>query len=143
MTPETRSPEQDARRFGLRLSGIGLLLAILASGPVFALAGSKGLVSWWIGAGISLFNCLWGTLLICWGVRHGHMQFQLAVLGGFAGRLVVVLGAVAVIATSADVDLGVLLLSLMGFYFLGVVIEMRFLYRDVLKLGRPEARVEP
>jgi len=132
----SRDPEPNrAVRLIPRLALAGVVAAALLSLPVHLMSGPDGLRALGLGALVSLVNCFWGARLLLWGIARGNYEVQIAVFGGFFGRMVLAIAAVALLGPLPGVDAAVLLLSVVGFYFVGVFVEVRFLYREVL-VGR-------
>jgi len=111
----------------------GVSVAALGTVPLGLLVGCDAVASWWIGAGVSLANCLWGTLWIAWAVGRSHSALLAAVGGGFFARLVLAGSAFYLLWGRAGIDGVVLALSIVGFYFVGMVLEIRFLEKHVLR----------
>lgn len=115
-----------------RLALVIVAVAAALAMPMYWLAGVDGVQSWLLAAGVSLFNCIWGTVLLLWGLGRGNFEFQLGVIGGFVGRMIVTMVAFGLLLSRPGVDAGVLLASLIGFYFMGVLLERRLLTKEVL-----------
>ena len=118
--------------FLIRLVVGGILVAAVGSLPIYFLYGRDALVSWWVGAGVSLVNCFWGTLLIVWAIDRSNNAVLAAVCGGFFGRLVLASAAFYLLWGVPGIDGIVLALSIVGFYFVGMIVEIRFLHKHVL-----------
>ena len=121
-------------RFLFRWMAGGVIVAGVGAVPFHLFLGPDGLRSWLWGAGISLFNCLWGTLLILWGVDRSNTAYLGSVLGGFLGRFVVALSMFYVLQHQPGIHAVILALSIVGFYFLGMILEIHFLHKEVLNL---------
>jgi hypothetical protein len=121
-----------ATSFLWRLLAGGTLVALVGSVPMALLLGREAVVSWWAGAGVSLVNCFWGTLLIVWAIGRSHQAVLAAVCGGFFGRLVLASAAFYVLWGRPGMDGIVLALSIVGFYFVGMIVEIHFLHKHVL-----------
>ena len=130
------APSRDILRFALVLTAATVVVAFALSWPVARVAGAAGVYGWWIGAGVSLFNCAWGTALLVQSLKQGPRAFQTALYVGMLGRMAVVFAVVGALHAVGGVDSGVLVLSVVGFYFLGVILEHRFLFGKVLGTTR-------
>jgi len=126
----------DVFRFGIVLTALTASAALVLTWPVANVAGSAGVAAWWVGAGVSLVNCAWGTALLVHSLRQGPRAFQTALYVGVLGRMAIVFAVVGALHAVGGVDSGVLVLSVVGFYFLGVVVELRFLFGKVLGTKR-------
>lgn len=133
-----RAPEaavSKLRFFGVLVATV-VGIAFLSAWPIYQWAGPEGLRGWIIGSAASLGNCIWGTWLLLWGIARGTQTLHLAMLVGLIGRMMIALAVVAIMQFRDDANMLVLVLSLVAFYFIATIIELRFLLREVLSSPR-------
>ncbi len=112
-----------------------LMLAIAAAG--------SGGFAWWrggvagpvergvmLGAALASFGAITGMALLAWSFGRGQTQFFGALMLGILGRLAVFGGALIYVGLrSGGFDLVATAVSLLGFYVVFQVLEMRFALR--------------
>lgn len=143
-TPGQSSEPRIAKgRFFAMLVATVFGIAVVSAWPIYHWAGPEGLRGWIVGSAASLGNCVWGTWLLLWGIARGTQTFHLAMLVGLIGRMVIALAVVAVMHFRGDANMLVLVLSLVAFYFVATIVELRFLLREVLVSAGGAGAVAP
>jgi hypothetical protein len=111
----------------------GTLLALL---PVLNPRARAGAL---VGGALAGGNTLLAYFLVLWSSRRSTKTFLWAVLGGMFGRMVLLLGAVAVGVLVLDLPPIPLAVSLTSYFILFLVLELAVLHRHTTA-GRSEAR---
>jgi hypothetical protein len=131
--------DRDLRLFLTRLFLLGL--PVLAAGAWLcdAKIGASARQGVLFGGALSLVNAVIGFLLLQWGLRRSSRALLGVVLGGFLGRLFVVVAALFLLVHLTAVDPYALGLAVVGFYFLFLVVEV-YTMRDRLFPGRSQEK---
>lgn len=111
-----------ASRALLLTDGLVLLVAVLAAVFVsFDSAGVRGIA---IGIALGIANLVAGLIFTRRSLHRDMMQVTGTVLGGFAGRLAVVVGLFFVFKQTSTVDAPAFALSFVAFFFVYLVAEI-------------------
>ena len=119
----------------LRYAALILLIAAAGSGTFawwrggIADAVERGVL---LGAVLASFGAIGGMALLAWSFGRGQTQFFGALLLGILGRLLVFGGVLIYVGLRAGAfDLVASAVSLLGFYVVFQVLEMRFVLREL------------
>jgi hypothetical protein len=121
----------------LRLTAIQVALGAAAAYPVLRFGGRDGLESMLLGAGLSWFAVVASYVALLVAFRNVKAFAVLIVVGGFLLRLAVLFGLLWWISRTWIVNLGQLVIWLVGFYLVLVIAEAWILAKAEVK--RPEA----
>ncbi len=112
------------------VGGLAVLMAAVAAGAwqwVDRLDGGQaGLLA---GLGFSFVSLVVGFHWIRWSVTRGHTKFTIAVLGGFAARVVGLLAYALILAFATNVSVAVALLTIVAAHFVFGAAEIVYLNR--------------
>ncbi len=112
------------------VGGLAVLMAAVAAGAwqwVDRLDGGQaGLLA---GLGFSFVSLVVGFHWIRWSVTRGHTKFMIAVLGGFAARVVGLLAYALILAFATNVSVTVALLTIVAAHFVFGAAEIVYLNR--------------
>lgn len=114
-------------------------LAALAAYPAYALGGQESLLSMLIGASLSCLTIVLSYWILVLAFRNVQQIQVLIVVGGFVVRLFILFGLLAWISRVIAVDLGQLVLWLVGFYLVLVIAEAYELSQQLRSKGSTEA----
>ncbi len=127
--------------FWMKMLLIGLPVMVLVAwyvGQTYGVLAMQGVI---IGGSISLVNGVIGFALVKWGLQKSPTALIGAVLGGFLLRLFMVMFAVLALIQLTAVNPYALGLSVVGFHFLFMVLELysirEWLFPDKISLSRP------
>ncbi len=84
------------------------------------------------GAALSTFVCYLGFLLTVWAIPRSPNAQLASVVLGFLGRMIALTAAIFFLSRFGGLAVEPLGLSIIGFYFLAMALEMVFLYRSGL-----------
>jgi hypothetical protein len=124
-------------RFVAQLFGASAGLVALAAFPIWKLYGDRALLGLVAGATVSAANCAGGYWLLRSAVGRSATLETAALLGGFLGRLAVAIAMLLLCRRVAAIDVTAMGLSLVAFYFVTMLVEIRFLFKNVLGIRPP------
>lgn len=125
-------------RFLIRLLPIVGVAALGAGYVVARTWGDEALAAFAWGAALSTVVCYLGFLLTVWSIPRSPNAQLASVVFGFLGRMITLTAAIFVLSRFAGLKVEPLGLSIIGFYFICMALEMVFLYRSGL-LWKPAA----
>lgn len=112
------------------VGGLAVLVAVVAAGAWQWVdrfdGGQAGLLA---GLGFSFVSLVIGFHWIRWSVTRGHTKFMIAVLGGFAARVVGLLAFALILAFATNVSVAVALLTIVAAHFVFGAVEILYLNR--------------
>jgi hypothetical protein len=112
------------------VGGLAVLVAVVAAGAWQWVdrfdGGQAGLLA---GLGFSFVSLVVGFHWIRWSVTRGHTKFMVAVLGGFAARVVGLLAFALILAFATNVSVAVSLLTIVAAHFFFGAVEIVYLNR--------------
>ncbi len=112
------------------VGGIAVLVAAVAAGAWQWVdrfdGGQAGLLA---GLGFSFVSLVAGFHWIRWSVTRGHTKFMIAVLGGFAARVIGLLAYALILAFATNVSVAVALLTIVAAHFVFGAVEIVYLNR--------------
>ncbi len=112
------------------VGGLAVLVAVVATGAWQWVdrfdGGQAGLLA---GLGFSFVSLVVGFHWIRWSVTRGHTKFMIAVLGGFAARVVGLLAFALILAFATNVSVAVALLTIVAAHFVFGAVEIVYLNR--------------
>lgn len=112
------------------VGGLAVLVAVVAAGAWQWVdrfdGGQAGLLA---GLGFSFVSLVVGFHWIRWSVTRGHTKFMIAVLGGFAARVVGLLAFALILAFATNVSVAVALLTIVAAHFVFGAVEIVYLNR--------------
>jgi len=118
--------------------------AALAAGFFVARTwGDAALTAFTWGAALSTAICYLGFLLTVWAIPRSPNAQLASVVFGFLGRMITLTAAIFVLSRFAGLKVEPLGLSIIGFYFICMALEMVFLYRSGLLWKPPSAAPAP
>jgi hypothetical protein len=120
----------------LRLTALQVLLAATAAWPALRLGGRTGLQSMLLAAGMSWLVVVASYFVLGIAFRRLAETQVVIVVGGFLVRFALLFALLALVAKTLTLDLGHVVLWLVGFYMVLVVAE-------AWSLSRPPARRPP
>jgi hypothetical protein len=129
------------RRFVGQLAVVSAAALAVSAFPVWRLFGDRALAGLLAGAAVSTLNCGVGFYFLRYALGRSPQLETAAVLGGFFGRLVVAVSILFACRAIPSIDQTAMGLSIVAFYFLGMTLEVRFLFKHVLSL-RPSLAVK-
>ncbi|MBI3844739.1 MAG: hypothetical protein HY292_08895 [Planctomycetes bacterium] len=121
-------------RFVAQLVGAVGVALLLSSYPVWKLGGDRALFGLVAGAIVSTANCAGGFYFLRAAMGRSAALETAAVLGGFVGRLLVAITILFICRSIEAIDTTAMGVSIVAFYFLSMIIEVRFLFKHVLSL---------
>jgi len=113
-----------------------VVLGAAAAWPALHFGGPSGLKSMLLAAGMSWLAVVASYLALAFAFRHVAQLQVVIVVGGFVVRFAVLFALLALVAKTMTVDVGQIVLWLVGFYMVLVVAE-------AWSLSRPAARRPP
>jgi hypothetical protein len=114
-----------------RITLLVLLIGVLAAYPLHK-TGNRDITAGFItGCLISLVSVTAGYLLIEYGIDKPNPTFLKIVLGGMAGRLILIPVIVVVLVRVFEFHVLSLTVSLFFFYFLFLIVEILFLNKKL------------
>jgi hypothetical protein len=120
-----------------RQVGLALLIACgLAAYPLWKFATREVIVAVAAGIALSTVNVLVGFLTIEFSFERSYTTFLKAVLGGMGVRMMVMLGATAVLIVACGLHPLALTVSLLALYLVYMVLEILFIQRKVAAKNR-------
>ena len=112
------------------VGGLAVLVAGVAAGAWQWVdrfdGGQAGLLA---GLSFSFVSLVVGFHWIRWSVTRGHTKFMIAVLGGFAARVVGLLAFALILAFATNVSVAVALLTIVAAHFVSGAAEIVYLNR--------------
>ena len=117
-----------------------IVVLVLAAYPIYAYTGAASLKGVLAGCGIAALNVLAGCLAAVWAFEKPQKVFLKTVLGGMLIRLIGVGLAFLLLIRYTSVDTLVLTLSLISFFALFQVLEIRFLATRLFSRPSEEGR---
>lgn len=119
------------------MCGVSLLL-LAVSALALKLSGRNDLV-WGVVSGflVSLLNIASAFFSLKWAFAKSHTTFFVVVFGGMGFRIVVIIVSLFVVAKMTQIPLGAFVASLIGFYLVLQVMEIRFIQKNLV--GRKAA----
>ena len=130
-----RSPGGEPH-LALRLTVLQAVLAAAAAWPALHFGGPGGLQSMLLAAGLSWLAVVASYLALAAAFRRVAQLQVVIVVGGFLVRFAVLFALLALVAKTLRVDIGQIVLWLVGFYMVLVVAE-------AWSLSRPASRRPP
>ncbi len=121
-------------RFLVQLTGACAVAIVATAYPVWSAFGDRALLGLVAGAAVSAGNCALGFYLLRYAMGRSPSMETAAVMGGFFGRLVIAIGILFLCRGIEAIDVSAMALSIVAFYFLLMLIEVRFLFKNVLRL---------
>lgn len=109
-----------------------LAVVLVAAYPLVRLQNPEILRAALAGCLVSTLNALAGFLTIELAFGKSYTGFLKAVLGGMGVRMLVMLGALAVLITVCHMHTVALAVSLLGFYMIYLVLEILYLQKKVV-----------
>ena len=116
-----------AAEFIRQVGLVCIVVLVLAAYPIYAYTGAASLIGVLAGCGIAALNVLAGCLTSVWAFEKPQRVFFKTVLGGMLIRLIGVGLAFLLLIKYTDVDTLALTLSLISFFAIFQVFEIRFL----------------
>jgi len=112
------------------VGALAVLLIVVAAGAWQWIdrfnGGHAGLLA---GLGFSFVSLVAGFHWIRWSVTRGHSKFVIAVLGGFAARVVGLLAFALLLAFATDFSVTIALLTIVAAHFIFGAVEIIYLNR--------------
>ena len=108
-----------------------LACLVPVSGAVALLAGVV-VARTWGHAVQSTLDCYSGFVLTVWAIPRSPNAQLASVVFGFLGRMITLTAAIFVLSRFAGLEVEPLGLSIIGFFFVSMTLEMVFLYRSGL-----------
>ena len=122
--------------FPRRVAAVLATVAVVAAYPLARLTSPEILVGALAGAALSTLNALAGFLTIEIAFGKSYTSFLKAVLGGMGLRMLLMLGALALLITVYHVHTVALAVSLLGFYVIYLVLEILYIQKKVVVKSR-------
>jgi hypothetical protein len=114
-----------------RIAMLVLLIGVLAAYPLHKTGNPEITIGFITGCLISLASVTAGYLLIEYGIDKPNATFLKIILGGMAGRLILIPVIVVVLVRVFEFHVLSLTVSLFFFYFLFLVVEILFLNKKL------------
>jgi F0F1-type ATP synthase assembly protein I len=114
-----------------RIALLVLLVGVLAAYPLHKTGNRDVTIGFITGCLISLVSVTAGYLLIEYGINKPNATFLKLILGGMAGRLILIPAIVVVLVRVFEFHALSLTVSLFFFYFLFLVVEILFLNKKL------------
>jgi len=97
--------------------------------------------AWWWSAGLGIgIGLLYGAASFVanrYALRQNQQVFMLVVIGGMTVRMVVALVAVTLIMWLLPVEQAAFLVSFLGVFIIGIIVEVRHLHHRLLAVRNP------
>jgi len=133
---------QASLRFLARLLPVAGVAALGAGFVVARTWGDEAFAAFAWGAALSTTVCYLGFLLTIWAIPRSPNAQLASVVFGFLGRMITLTAAIFFLSRFAGLKVEPLGLSIIGFYFICMALEMVFLYRSGL-LWKPSSSAAP
>lgn len=117
----------NVKQFFKYLGFVIVLFWILISYPLFKFADVGFIKSFITGFLISLFNSIFGFLIIKWGINKPNKEFVKLILGSVAIRLSLITSLIFALLKFLNFEIYGLVISLILFYFIFFFVEVFFL----------------
>jgi len=117
------------------LTRYSIWVTVAVAAPLAILVGARGgadpvfVRSAAVGAGLAGFNAIVAYGLVLWSQSRSTRAFMAAVLGGMLGRMALLLAAVAAGIGIFELQRLPLVMTLLAYFILFLVVEMRILSR--------------
>ena len=82
-----------------------------------------------LGTGMATLNTIAAHAIAVWSLPRSTQVFLGAILGGMVGRMAVLLVGLVIGVLALDLPKGPLAVSLLGYFFLFLVLELAFIHR--------------
>jgi len=119
------------RRFPGQVGLVLVVCAAVSAYPLWLYGTADVAVAVGVGAALSTVNVLIGFLTIEYAFERSYTTFLKAVLGGMGVRMLVMLGATALLITVGRLHALALTVSLLAFYLVYMILEILFIQRKV------------
>ena len=119
------------RRFPGQVGLVLVVCAAVSAYPLWLYGTADVAVAVGVGAALSTVNVLIGFLTIEYAFERSYTTFLKAVLGGMGVRMLVMLGATALLITVGRLHALALTLSLLALYLVYMILEILFIQRKV------------
>ncbi len=129
-----------AAEFIRQVGLVCIVVLVLAAYPIYAYTGAASLIGVLAGCGIAALNVLAGCLTSVWAFEKPQRVFFKTVLGGMLIRLIGVGLVFLLLIKYTDVDTLALTLSLISFFAIFQVFEIRFLATRLCSQPSKEGR---
>ena len=119
------------RRFPKQVGLVLIVCAAVSAYPLWKYGTADVAVAAAAGAALSTVNVLIGFLTIEYAFERSYTTFLKAVLGGMGVRMLVMLGATALLITVGRLHALALTVSLLALYLVYMILEILFIQRKV------------